>query len=74
MIKTIKSTILFDSDEIKFAICLLPRGSIIPVISFKASINKISSQNNGILFNKIQKILPIRNICSIIYLGGEKYE
>ena len=34
---------LFERDEIKFAICLLPSGSIIPAISLSASINKISS-------------------------------
>ena len=42
IISTINKTRLFDSDDTKFAICLLPRGSSIPAISFKASINRIS--------------------------------
>ena len=43
IIKTINKTMLLDNDDMKFAICLFPSGSIIPAINFKANINNINS-------------------------------
>lgn len=43
IIITTNSTMLFDSEEMKFATCLLPSGSMIPEANFKTSMKSTSS-------------------------------